>query len=341
MARSRFSNNGDPVVSTSQRVDVRVRGSSRNGDGEGPATATNTKHLIWYSALHIFLALLAVIMLSAFLVRKKGGFSWKNPDWLQGTFNFHPLFMVMSFMLLSGVGDILYRMCRSSPNKFAVKLAHATIQLAAFSFIVVAMCAAFWYHDMQGVPHLQSAHSWIGLVIVLLVSLQWLVGFCGLLFPGFRPPLRASYVLTHKFVGRCIYLLSLGNILIGINKISAGATIMNVTALVVLLYALNGGYILAKNAFAREAVDQGDGVTVFERRISVHESQGGANRYINISTAGTGGQYQSMGEDSIVKEAMAVGRDTFNRFHERLEKKKTLDVPGEFVTHPPTTTVTD
>lgn len=132
---------------------------------------------------------------------------------------------------------------------------------------------------------------------------QWLVGFCGLLFPGFRPPIRASYVLTHKFVGRVIFCLSLVNILIGINKISAGTTLMNVAALFVLLYALNGGYILAKNAFAREAVDDCHGdEPVYERGGDTVAEE---DRYINISAGGSGGgggQYHSMDDNPIVKD---------------------------------------
>lgn len=309
MARSRFSNNDQPEL-VSQRVDVRVRGGSsapRNGaGGSAGKSETTTKHLIWWSALHIFLALLAVILLSAWIVRKHGGLAWKNPDFLKGGFNYHPLFMVIAFMLLSGIGDILYRMCRLN-NKLSVKVAHGVIQLTGFIFMVVALCAVFWYHDVNGSSHLQSAHSWIGLIVVLLVACQWLMGFCGLLWPGFRPPLRASYVVSHKFTGRCIFLLSMANILIGINKVSNGSTVLNVLALIVILYALNGAYIMANNAFTREAL-AGDSeiVEVYERRTSIHNRGGNVedNRYINISTAGAGGQYQSMGDDPIVKEAM-------------------------------------
>lgn len=60
--------------------------------------------------------------------------------------------------------------------------------------------------------------------------------------------------------------------------------------------------------------------------------------YINIAGNQGTGQYQAMAEDPAIKEAMTVGRDTFNKFHDRLERKKNVDVDELVKT---TTTVTD
>lgn len=57
-------------------------------------------------------------------------------------------------------------------NKFYVKIIHATLNLIAFIFIVVGVTGVFWYHDAHGIPHLQSVHSWLGLTLLLLISLQ-------------------------------------------------------------------------------------------------------------------------------------------------------------------------
>lgn len=105
-----------------------------------------------------------------------------------------------------------------------------------------------------------------------------MIGLFGLLWPGFRDPLRGSYESAHRFTGRCIFILAIAEILIGINKISSSYTIMNVLALIVILYAVLVGYILSKNAYTRQALMAGVGTggyqpvsgadTVFERKLS-------------------------------------------------------------------------
>ncbi|XP_055331624.1 uncharacterized protein LOC129583717 [Paramacrobiotus metropolitanus] len=328
MARSRFSH--EEVVR--ERVDVRV-----NDEGHGTRGPDSSfyKRLVWWCATYIFLALLALILIVAWCIRSNMGYAWKDFAHMTGSINYHGTFMIVAFVTLNGIADVLYRMCRNS-NRLSVKIAHATIQTFGFCFIVTALCAVFWWHDARNRPNLQSTHSWIGLLIVLLYALQWVVGFFGLLFPGFRAPLRASYLPYHKFTGRSIFLLAMANTLIGLNKVSAGSSLINCLALIIILYTINGGYLLGRDDY-----DINYGAPPGYNEDEVRRSSGGSrhsgghvvtspdeasNMYINIAgTQGTG-HYQAMAEDPAIKEAMAVGRDTFSKFHDRLERKKNLDL---------------
>lgn len=182
MARSRFSYKEEVVR---ERVDIRVQ------DQDHGADETQQKHLIWWYATYIFLALLALIMFLAWSLRSHFGYAWKDENLIVGSVNYHGVFMITAFLLLNGIGkywemtfvifvkalkifipaDVLYRTYRHS-NRLAVKITHATLQTTGFALIVTGLCAIWWWHGAKNRPNLQSAHSWIGLLIVLLYGLQ-------------------------------------------------------------------------------------------------------------------------------------------------------------------------
>lgn len=320
----------------------------------------NQKTLIWWCATAMTLGFIAFLMILAWCIRYNGGYDWKNPRYIIGTFNFHATFQILAFVVIAGTSMISHRLLRTV-NKLYVKILHATLNIIAFIFIIVGVTGVFWYHDAHGIPHLQSAHSWIGLTLLLLVSLQWVMGFFGLLWPGFRDPLRGGYEAAHRFTGRCIFILAMIEILIGINKVSSGHTIMNVLALLIILYAVIVGYILSNNSYTRQALYNGVGTggyqpvsgtdTMFERKSSTGsfsrrtpttvKNDDENTRYANVSS-GAAGNYQSLNTDPSTKEALAVGRDTLNRFTERLEAKRNANLSGPPVTSEEvTTTITD
>ena len=55
------------------------------------------------------------------------------------------------------------------------KALHAALQLVALILIIGALVAAFNSHELKlpsPIPNLYSPHSWLGLLVVILVALQ-------------------------------------------------------------------------------------------------------------------------------------------------------------------------
>uniref|UniRef100_A0A8C1ZI97 Lysosomal membrane ascorbate-dependent ferrireductase CYB561A3 n=1 Tax=Cyprinus carpio TaxID=7962 RepID=A0A8C1ZI97_CYPCA len=96
----------------------------------------------------------------------RGGFAW-DKSFLQ--FNWHPVLMVMSLVMLYGNAMVLYRV----PLKWSrwwCKLTHAGLLFVAVLLSVLGVHAAF--HTANNIPHLYVLHSWTGTSTVALFTLQ-------------------------------------------------------------------------------------------------------------------------------------------------------------------------
>ena len=108
MARSRFDDD------SGQRVDVRVKetrttrpkGGEAGADMDDAPSADqddyNQKTLIWWCATAMTLGFIAFLMILAWCIRYNGGYDWKNPRYIIGTFNFHATFQILAFVVIAG-----------------------------------------------------------------------------------------------------------------------------------------------------------------------------------------------------------------------------------------------
>ena len=99
---------------------------------------------------------------------------------------------------------IVYRVFRHE-NKFFVKLIHFGLQLVAFVIAVWGLKAAFDFHNKNNIPNLYSLHSWCGLVVVILFSLQ--VSYWWLWGEG-----RASYSPKGRYQRKSNYMGASGDL---------------------------------------------------------------------------------------------------------------------------------
>jgi len=162
------------------------------------------------------LSCLVIIEILVWMLHFRGGFAWQAYPSIQ--FNWHPLLMVISFIVLYAHGILIYRLLRNEPKK-RLKLLHAAIMITALVLASVGLKAAFDSHDLampKPIPNLYSLHSWIGLATVICFALQWVFGLVSFLFPGLRHSLRSAYMPLHIYGGLLIFCLATATSLMGL-----------------------------------------------------------------------------------------------------------------------------
>jgi uncharacterized membrane protein YidH (DUF202 family) len=94
------------------------------------------------------------------------------------------------------------------PFSFHVKKAtHGFLQTTALVFVAVGTWATFQYHANIGLPHLFSLHSWIGLITVGLLTLQWLGGLFAFVFEAPSIGFRTAIIPYHKMAGALLFIM--------------------------------------------------------------------------------------------------------------------------------------
>lgn len=157
-------------------------------------------------ALATFLSFLSVLLV--YLWFKMDGFSFESEDGdPTKIFSYHPLFMIIGFVLFFAQGSIAFRVLPyfkiSRPN---IKLIHMTIHFSAIVFTSVGLYAVFKYHSDAGISHMYSLHSWIGIGTFSLFILQYIIGYVSFYAQYPSPQNRAAILPHHKLLGIPILL---------------------------------------------------------------------------------------------------------------------------------------
>ncbi|XP_048022490.1 lysosomal membrane ascorbate-dependent ferrireductase CYB561A3 [Megalobrama amblycephala] len=167
-----------------------------------------------FYVVSVWLGFLCVIFVCLWSGTWRGGFAWDG-SFLQ--FNWHPVLMVTSLVVLYGNAIVLYRVPLTW-SRWWCKVAHAGLLFVAGVLSVVGVCAAFDFHSANNIPHLYSLHSWTGISTVALFTLQWFGGLCAFLLPWTPLAFRARLKPLHIWMGMAIFILSLITSLSGINE---------------------------------------------------------------------------------------------------------------------------
>jgi len=150
-------------------------------------------------------------------IKKLGGLSWSDGAARQ-VFNWHPFLMVTAFCFMT-VAALAFRLrCGSRPLR---KLVHGLSWSVALICVIVALAAVFKSHNdaVSGfIANMYSLHSWIGISLFILYSLQFLFGAYAFAWPGMSPESKSKVLLLHKYMGPFVYNMMAFTMLLGIQE---------------------------------------------------------------------------------------------------------------------------
>jgi len=215
--------------------------------------------------LTVGLSSLLIVLLLVWVFNFRDGLGWQSNPQLE--FNWHPILMVLSFVILYGQGILIYRLLRNEAKR-KLKLYHAALLIMALAGASIGLKAVFDSHNYapKPIPNLYSLHSWIGLAAVIMFGLQWLCGFISFLFPGLRYSLRTAYMPLHIYGGLMVYILTSTASIMGIlektlftgivNPMSTEGILMNCIGMIIACLAGIVLYILTREHYKRQPLPE-------------------------------------------------------------------------------------
>ncbi|XP_023731437.1 transmembrane ascorbate ferrireductase 2 [Lactuca sativa] len=157
------------------------------------------------SYLSLLTHLLAISLASLviyWLITFRNGFGLFNPS-TDLMFNWHPLLMILGFIIFSAEAMIAYKAIRGTRQ--SLKRVHLTLHSIALVTGLCGVYAACKYHYQLQVPHLYTLHSWYGYSTIWLFCLQFMLGVDDFVYPGNESGIGRS----HGLAGLLIFWLAI------------------------------------------------------------------------------------------------------------------------------------
>mmetsp|Transcript_4739 Transcript_4739/g.10178 ORF Transcript_4739/g.10178 Transcript_4739/m.10178 type:complete len:304 (+) Transcript_4739:2-913(+) len=217
--------------------------SSPSNEGGSPTPFLQRAQTV-SSIISILLSPVAIVLVSIW-ASSLGGVSWAQGE-SKRVFNWHPVLMVTAYAVMN-VGALIFRVSGTSSyqasmksadndgapitaetlgsaKRSVVKFFHALIWSLSFIFGIVAMLAVFKSHNdpISGfIANLYSFHSWVGVLVLSLYTLQFLLGilaFGGFLSGRSRRTSMPVLLEVHKYTGTYVHILVTATIMLGIQE---------------------------------------------------------------------------------------------------------------------------
>ncbi|XP_059198416.1 plasma membrane ascorbate-dependent reductase CYBRD1 [Centropristis striata] len=162
------------------------------------------------------IGIVSIIFVLRWVLHYKEGLAW---DGGLAEFNWHPVLIVIGFIILQGLAIIVYRLPWTwQCSKLIMKFIHAGLNLVAFILAVIAMVAVFDFHNTAKIPNMYSLHSWLGLAAVILYCLQLVLGVGMYLIPITPVSWRAAFMPFHVYSGLFLFTSVIAVALMGITE---------------------------------------------------------------------------------------------------------------------------
>uniref|UniRef100_UPI003AAA60F7 plasma membrane ascorbate-dependent reductase CYBRD1 n=1 Tax=Centroberyx gerrardi TaxID=166262 RepID=UPI003AAA60F7 len=176
----------------------------------------NLKQFVFALSAAASLGFVCIIFVLTWVLHFKEGLAW---DGGLAEFNWHPVLIVTGFIFLQGIAIIVYRLPWTwKCSKLMMKFIHAGLNLLAFIFAAIALVAVFDFHNAAKIPNMYSLHSWLGLAVVILYSLQLVLGLGVYLIPITPVSVRAAFMPLHVYSGLFIFTSAIATALMGITE---------------------------------------------------------------------------------------------------------------------------
>ncbi|KAI1299226.1 Plasma membrane ascorbate-dependent reductase CYBRD1 [Halotydeus destructor] len=217
---------------------------------------------------------LSVILIVVWITKYLGGFGWESPAI---RFNWHPLFMLLGFIIFGGNGILIYRLLRNE-QKILLKRIHAILNGLGLLAALFGTYAVFSFHNAANIPNLYSMHSWVGLSVLILFSGQFVAGLTAFLYPGAPGHIRSMLLPLHAYGGTAIFAMSVVAVVSGINEkaifslngkalpnyssLPSAAIVCNLLGMTVVAFALVVGFIVTKYEYKRQPLPEEQTISV-------------------------------------------------------------------------------
>ncbi|KAJ7345648.1 hypothetical protein JRQ81_001598 [Phrynocephalus forsythii] len=164
----------------------------------------------------LLLGFLSVLFALVWVLHYREGLAWNGGA---AEFNWHPVLIITGFVFVQGIAIIVYRLPWTwKCSKLLMKLIHAGLNTIALILAIIALVAAFDFHNHKAIPNMYSLHSWIGLTAVILFALQLVLGFAVFLLPFAPVSLRATVLPIHVFSGLVLFGTVIATALMGLTE---------------------------------------------------------------------------------------------------------------------------
>eukprot|EP00389_Voromonas_pontica_P018132 GDKH01028534.1.p1 GENE.GDKH01028534.1~~GDKH01028534.1.p1 ORF type:complete len:242 (-),score=46.69 GDKH01028534.1:418-1143(-) len=128
-------------------------------------------------------------------------------------FNWHPFLMVAGYIACMGEALIMFRSYggpRPTRKRF-----HGILNFAAWGFATAGLVIVILYHEAIQVPHFYSAHSWVGLLVFGMTTVQLLVAIFVFGLQKASSGVRAALMPWHRVGGKFIFMGSVAAMVSG------------------------------------------------------------------------------------------------------------------------------
>jgi hypothetical protein len=204
--------NGDVIVGGRGTTTLLMSGTNSQ-DREEQGTQLNVwlKTIMAPYIVHGF-ASLTCILVFYWMFHFSNGFDFTK----EKIFNFHPLFMSLAFILIIPESILLFRFSNGAFKRDSTQTLHATLHLFALFCAFFGFFCVFSFHSQNDISHFYSIHSWFGITVLVLLTIQYLYGIY--LFYGAKLRIRMKFKPAHIRLGILICLLSTITVVSGINE---------------------------------------------------------------------------------------------------------------------------
>jgi len=170
-----------------------------------------------------------------------------------GDFGFHPFMMTLAFGLFGVLAALSFRTCEHllRLSHRIAKIVHGVLNIAALVCAILGVASMWKTHSTQ--THIQSIHSWIGIVVIAIFSAQAMGGV--LIFAVGPLWLRQRSISSHRLAGMMLMGLTVGSLVTGtLSMVSRITTTsfdksvydqMNWAACLAVIAALEAGFVFS------------------------------------------------------------------------------------------------